>query len=59
MSKMMLATRLRAAVLLAVLGFALLMVLLAQRASSSLMTVKMMTTIEQVKRAEKNSQWLS
>jgi methyl-accepting chemotaxis protein len=53
MSKMMLATRLRVAVLMAIVGFALLMVLLAQRASSSLMTVKMTTTIEQVKRAEK------
>ncbi|WP_318013711.1 methyl-accepting chemotaxis protein [Roseateles oligotrophus] len=53
MSKMMLATRLRVAVMAAVAGFVLLILWLGQREAASLMAVKMVTTVEQVKRAEK------
>ncbi len=53
MGTMMLATRLRVAVLAVVLGFVLLIVWLAKRETGSLMSVKMMTTVEQVKQAEK------
>lgn len=53
MGKLMLATRLRLAVLLVVLGFVGLVVMLTLRASDSLLSVKMLTTVEQVKLGEK------
>ncbi|MBB4845942.1 methyl-accepting chemotaxis protein [Paucibacter oligotrophus] len=53
MKKMMLATRLRLTVLVCVLLFVALVMGLAQRSAASLMEVKMLTTVEQVKRAEK------
>ncbi|MDY0744020.1 methyl-accepting chemotaxis protein [Paucibacter sp. R3-3] len=51
-SKMMLATRLRLAVGLVLLGFVAVIVLLSLRASDSLMSVRMQTTVDQVKGAE-------
>ena len=52
MGKLMLATRLRLAVVLVVLGFVALVLLLTHRASASLLAVKMLTTVEQVKLGE-------
>jgi len=53
MSKLMLATRLRLAVALVLLGFVALVLLLTLRASDSLLAVKMLTTVEQVKAGER------
>ena len=53
MGNLMLATRLRLAVLVVVLGFVALVLLLTYRASSSLLGVKMLTTVDQVKLGEK------
>ncbi len=53
MGKLMLATRLRLAVLAVVLGFVALVVVLELRAADSLLGVKMLTTVEQVKLGEK------
>ncbi len=53
MAKMMLATRLRVLVLAVMAAFVLLILWLGQREAASLMAVKMLTTVEQVKRAEK------
>ncbi|ALT76025.1 hypothetical protein AT984_01140 [Paucibacter sp. KCTC 42545] len=50
---MLVATRLRVAVVLAVVGFLLLVFLLSEREARSLMSIKMITTVEQVKQAEK------
>ena len=47
-----LATRLRLAVAVVLLGFVLMIALLSSRASSSLMDVKMLNTLDQVKAAE-------
>jgi methyl-accepting chemotaxis protein len=55
MSKMMLATRLRVLILVVTTAFVLLILWLGQREAASLMAVKMLTTVEQVKRAEKIS----
>src|SRR6218665_1548989 len=53
MAKMMLATRLRLAVVLVLLAFVAVIALLSVRASDSLLSVKMLTTVEQVKAADK------
>jgi methyl-accepting chemotaxis protein len=53
MGKLMLATRLRLAVVLVLLGFVALVLLLTYRASNSLLSVKMLTTLEQVKLGER------
>ncbi|MEJ6000691.1 methyl-accepting chemotaxis protein [Paucibacter soli] len=53
MGKLMLATRLRLAVVLVLLAFVLVIALLSSRAADSLLAVKMTTTVEQVKAAEK------
>ncbi|MEL4179617.1 methyl-accepting chemotaxis protein [Roseateles sp. PN1] len=53
MGSMLVATRLRVAVVLAVVGFLLLVFLLSEREARSLMSIKMITTVEQVKQAEK------
>ncbi|MBV8471631.1 MAG: cache domain-containing protein [Burkholderiaceae bacterium] len=53
---MMLATRLRLAVVLVVLAFVAVIALLTSRASDSLLAVKMQTTVEQLKAAEKIAQ---
>ena len=50
-SKVMLATRLRLAVGLVLLGFVAVIVLLGLRASDSLLGVRMQTTVDQVKGA--------
>jgi len=56
MGKMMLATRLRLAVILVLLAFVALVMVLTYRASSSLLEVKMLTTVEQVKQGQKIAQ---
>jgi len=53
MSHMTLANRLRVSVVVAVLGFLLLVFWLSERESRSLLSIKMITTVEQVKLAEK------
>ncbi|WIT12526.1 methyl-accepting chemotaxis protein [Paucibacter sediminis] len=53
MGKLMLATRLRLAVVLVLMAFVLVIGLLSSRAADSLLSVKMTTTVEQVKAAEK------
>jgi methyl-accepting chemotaxis protein len=50
---MMLATRLRVAVLVVVLCFVALVMWLSHRSAASLLEVKMLTTVEQVRNAEK------
>ncbi|PZP33494.1 MAG: hypothetical protein DI603_08080 [Roseateles depolymerans] len=50
---MMLATRLRLAVVLIVLGFVVLVMVLTQRAADSLLTVKLQATVDQVEQAER------
>jgi len=56
MRKMMLATRLRLAVVLMLVGFVLLVLVLSSRASDRLLDVKMLTTVEQVKQAQRIAQ---
>jgi len=46
MGSMLVATRLRVAVVLAVVGFLLLVFLLSEREARSLMSIKMITTVE-------------
>ena len=53
MSKLMLATRLRLAVLLVVLAFVALVAALTMRAADSLLAVKLLATVEQVDLAER------
>ncbi|QPF75542.1 HAMP domain-containing protein [Roseateles sp. DAIF2] len=53
LGNLMLATRLRLAVVLVLAGFVVLVLLLTYRASGSLLAVKMLTTVEQVKAGER------
>jgi methyl-accepting chemotaxis protein len=53
MGKLMLATRLRLAVLVVVLGFVGLVLMLSWRAADSLLAVKLLATVEQVNAAER------
>ncbi len=52
-ANLMLATRLRLAIVLVLAGFVALVLLLTYRASSNLLAVKMITTVEQVKAGER------
>ncbi len=56
MKNLMLATRLRLAVVFVLLAFVLVIMLLSSRSSDSLLAVKMLTTVEQIKAAEKIAQ---